>query len=75
MNIFVLRRGVVPSTMSMLSDLGTQRSNLRELVFSTWGACVAPDPEHPDRPFKVGTTSAVSSTHNRCSYCHKHCKH
>ncbi len=37
-----------------LADLQEQKRQVRDIVFSTWGACVDADPEHPDKPFKVG---------------------
>ena len=36
-----------------VKDVGEQRRQLREIIFSCWPACSAPDPEHPDVPFMV----------------------
>lgn len=36
-----------------VKDVGEQRKQLQEIIFSCWPACAAPDPEHPDMPFTV----------------------
>ena len=41
---------------------------VKAIVYSCWGACVLPDPEHPDEPFVADAIVA-----NPPSYGHTHC--
>ncbi len=36
-----------------VSEVLAQRAQLRDIIYSTWPACTAPDPEHADRLFRV----------------------
>ena len=50
--------GIFPTS---LSDVMTQRAQLRDIIYSSWPACTAPDPEHKDVPFRVGASIASVS--------------
>ncbi|KAK9861526.1 hypothetical protein WJX84_001771 [Apatococcus fuscideae] len=62
----VRNRGVMP--FHNVKDVGEQRKQLRDIIFSCWPACSAPDPEHPDVPFMAEAIIA-----NPVSYAHFHC--
>lgn len=61
----VRNRGVIPSSAA---DAMTNMAEVQQLLFSTWGACSAPDPESLDKPF-----SAQAIIANPVSYGHIHC--
>jgi len=42
--------GIMPTSVS---EVLAQRAQLRDIIYSTWPACTAPDPEHADRLFRV----------------------
>lgn len=51
----VRNRGILPGGYN---DIVKQRKELRDIVFSVWPACTEPDPEKPDRSFRVCTLVA-----------------
>ncbi len=54
--------GVMPHTFQHgVRDIGAQRKQLREIIFSCWPACSAADPEHPDMPFTVSQNVWLST--------------
>jgi len=42
--------GIMPTSVS---EVLAQRAQLRDIIYSAWPACTAPDPEHADRLFRV----------------------
>ena len=46
----LLTGGIFPTS---ISDVITQRAQMREIIYSAWPACTAPDPQHPGTPFMV----------------------
>ncbi|KAK9866772.1 hypothetical protein WJX84_010996 [Apatococcus fuscideae] len=61
----VRNRGVMPHGVR---EIGDQRKQLRDIIFSCWPACSAPDPDHTDMPFMAEAVIA-----NPVSYAHFHC--
>ena len=51
-----------------IADAIQQREQVKEILYSSWGACVLPDPEHPDKPFIADAIIA-----NPPAYGHTHC--
>lgn len=49
-------------------DHKTTRAQVRQILFSTWGACVSADPERPNKPFIADAIVA-----NPPCYGHSHC--
>ncbi|MEW5302093.1 MAG: hypothetical protein WDW36_004903 [Sanguina aurantia] len=62
----VKHRGIMPGFH--INDALQQREQVREIMFSTYGSCVMPDPAHPDRAFRADAIIA-----NPPSYGHIHC--
>ncbi|CAD7699030.1 unnamed protein product [Ostreobium quekettii] len=63
---FVVRnRGVLPIKMS---DVAENRKQLREIIYSTYGACICPDPQGDGREFMAEALIA-----NPPCYGHIHC--
>lgn len=52
--LLVLTGGIFPTS---ISDVITQRAQMRDIIYSAWPACTAPDPEHPGTPFRVSALS------------------
>ncbi|GAX79661.1 hypothetical protein CEUSTIGMA_g7102.t1 [Chlamydomonas eustigma] len=69
MSEFVVKnRGILPGSLNNMSEALKQREQVRDIMFSTWDACVSPDPENPGVPF---TADAIVA--NPPAYGHTHC--
>eukprot|EP00955_Chlamydomonas_euryale_P041177 351927-Chlamydomonas_euryale.AAC.2 len=62
----VKHRGILPGLN--LSDAWEQRQQVKSILYSSFGACVLPDPERPDAPFVADAIVA-----NPPAYGHTHC--
>ncbi|GAX76945.1 hypothetical protein CEUSTIGMA_g4392.t1 [Chlamydomonas eustigma] len=62
----VKHRGIMPGLN--ISDAMQQREQVRDILYSSWGACVLPDPENPNKPFIADAIVA-----NPPAYGHTHC--
>ncbi|KAG1676362.1 hypothetical protein FOA52_001157 [Chlamydomonas sp. UWO 241] len=62
----VKHRGIMPGLN--IADALEQREQVKQILYSSWGACVLPDPEHLDKPFIADAIVA-----NPPAYGHTHC--
>ncbi|KAL6757984.1 sterol 3-beta-glucosyltransferase [Haematococcus lacustris] len=62
----VKHRGILPGWD--ISEAVQQREQVRQILYSTYGACTLPDPLHPDKPM---TADAIVA--NPPAYGHTHC--
>ena len=59
-------RGIMPGLN--IADAIQQREQVKEILYSSWGACVLPDPENLNKPFIADAIIA-----NPPAYGHTHC--
>mmetsp|Transcript_39814 Transcript_39814/g.88504 ORF Transcript_39814/g.88504 Transcript_39814/m.88504 type:complete len:1166 (+) Transcript_39814:378-3875(+) len=62
----VKHRGIMPGLD--VKDALAQRAQVKEILYSSWGACVQADPENPHKPFVAEAIVA-----NPPAYGHSHC--
>ncbi|KAJ9527973.1 hypothetical protein QJQ45_005588 [Haematococcus lacustris] len=62
----VKHRGILPGWD--ISEVRQQQEQVRQILYSTYGACTESDPLHPDQPFKADAIVA-----NPPAYGHTHC--